>query len=147
MWDPSSLTRDWTHTLCSGRQSLFLSVCLLWVFIAVRGLFSSCDEWALLSSCRAQNSYCSGFSCSRASALERRPSSCGTRAKFPRGIWDLPGLGVKSKSPALASWLITTGPPGKSLSGSLSRAIYPAKDICQNLWMFLVLTMTRDTGV
>ena len=34
-----------------------------------RGLFSSCGEWGLLSSCGAQTSHCSGFSCCRARDL------------------------------------------------------------------------------
>ena len=29
-------------------------------------------------------------------------------------MWDLPGLGIKPVSPALAGRFLTTGPPGKS---------------------------------
>ena len=67
-------------------------------------------------------SHCSGFSCcgaralgSRASvvavrrlsscgswALECRLSNCGTWASLLRGMWDLPGPGLKPVSPALA---------------------------------------------
>ena len=39
-----------------------------WVFIAVRGLFSSCGEWELLC-CGARASHCGGFSCCGARAL------------------------------------------------------------------------------
>ena len=34
--------------------------------------FSSCSEWGLLSTCGAQASHCSGFSCCGARALEQR---------------------------------------------------------------------------
>ena len=38
------------------------------------GLFSSCREWGLLSSCCVQASHCSGLSCCGAQALERAGS-------------------------------------------------------------------------
>ena len=41
-------------------------------------------------------------------------SSCGTQAQLPFGLWDLPRLGIKPVSPALAGGFLTTGPPGKS---------------------------------
>ena len=56
----------------------------------------------------------SGFSCCGAGALERRLSSCGTRAQLPCGMWDLPGPGMGPVSPALVGGFLTTGPPGKS---------------------------------
>ena len=31
-------------------------------------------------------------------------------------MWDLPGPGIESVSPALAGGFLTTGPPGKSLA-------------------------------
>ena len=33
-------------------------------------------------------------------------------------MWDLPGLGLKPMSPALAGGLLTPGPPGKSPQGA-----------------------------
>ena len=42
-------------------------------------------------------------------------SSCDTWALLLRGMWDLPGPGLKSMSPALAGGFLTTVPPGKSL--------------------------------
>ena len=45
-------------------------------------------------------------------ALERRLSSCGARASLLRGMWDLPGPGLKPVSPALAGGFLTTAPPG-----------------------------------
>ena len=43
----------------------------------------------------------------------RRLSSCGSRAQLLRGMWDLPRPGLEPVSPALASRLSTTAPPGK----------------------------------
>ena len=42
-----------------------------------------------------------------------RLSSCGSWAQLLRGMWDLPGPGLKPMSPALAGRLSTTAPPGK----------------------------------
>ena len=68
----------------------------------------------------AQACHHGGFSCYRAWALgptgfrsfgsrvlEHRLNSCGTRAWMCQAMWDLPGLGIKPVSPALA-----TKPPG-----------------------------------
>ena len=68
MWDLSSLTRDQTHTPCTGRFILFglFSFIYLFLFLAVLGLcccvqaFSSCGTWAC---------HWSGFSCCGAWAL------------------------------------------------------------------------------
>ena len=43
----------------------------------------------------------------------RRLSSCGSRAQFLRGMWDLPRPGLEPVSPALAGRFSTTAPPGK----------------------------------
>ena len=51
-------------------------------------------------------------------ALERRLSSCGARASLLRGMWDLPGPGLKPVCPALA-------PPGKSLKVFFNLALIP----------------------
>ena len=61
----------------------------------------------------AQASHCGGFSCYGAQALERRLSSCGSRAQLLRGMWDLPRPGLEPVSPALAGRFSTTAPPGK----------------------------------
>ena len=83
--------------------------------------------------CGARASHCGGFSCCGAQALgtqasvvvahrlsscgsqalEHRLSSCGAWASLLRGMWDLPGPGLKPVSPALAGRLSTTAPPGK----------------------------------
>ena len=99
--------------------------------------FSSCGKWWLLC-CSARASHCGGFSCCgaralgvRASvvvahglsscgsrALERRLSSCGTRAQLLDGMWDLPRRGLEPAFPALAGGFLTTVPPGKSRDSS-----------------------------
>ena len=87
------------------------------LFVAVRGLLIAVASlvvkaWALgvwasvvvvrgLSSCGSQ-------------ALECRFRSCGARAYLLHGMWDLPGPGLESVSPALAGGFLTTAPPGKS---------------------------------
>ena len=64
---------------------------LCWVFVAASGLFSSCGEWRLLSSCSVRGSHYGGFFCCMGSkltgfsncdvrALEHRLRSCGARA-------------------------------------------------------------------
>ena len=55
-----------------------------------------------------------GFSSCGSQALERRLSSCGAWAQLLRGMWDLPGPGLKPVSPALAGRFLTTVPLGKS---------------------------------
>ena len=43
----------------------------------------------------------------------RRLSSCGSRAQWLHGMWDLPRPGLEPVSPALAGRFSTTAPPGK----------------------------------
>ena len=104
---------------------LFIYLWLSWVFVAVHGLslvaasggysllrcagFSL--RWLLLM--WSTGSRHMGFSSCGWWALERRLSSCGTRAQLIRGMWDLPGPGLKPMSPALAGGFLTTTPPGK----------------------------------
>ena len=84
--------------------------------------------------CGARASHCSGFSCCGARALgaqasvvvahglsscgswglERRLSSCCSRAQLLRSMWDLPRPGLEPVSPALADGFLTTALPGKS---------------------------------
>ena len=42
-----------------------------------------------------------------------RPSGWGTWASSPRGMWDLPGSGIKPLSTASADGLLTAEPPAK----------------------------------
>ena len=109
----------------------YLFIYLLLVVLGLRccgGFFSSSDERGLLPSCDAKASHCGGFSCFRAQALGcldysdcgsralgRRLGSCGTWASLLRGMWDLPGSGIKPPSPALAGGYFTTETPEKPL--------------------------------
>ena len=90
------------------------------------GLFSSCREQGLFSSCGTCNSDCSDFSCCRALALvhagfsscrsgtlQHRHNSCGTRVQLLCSTRDLSRSGIKPISPALAGGFSTTEPPGK----------------------------------
>ena len=129
---------------CQKSQSLKkYSLCIiLKKFLAALGLrcclraFSSCSEQGLLfvvvrrlltavaslvaehglQAHGLQQLQHTGFSSCGLRALEHRLSSCGTRAQLLRGVWDLPGPGHESVSPALAGGFLTTVPPGKSLS-------------------------------
>ena len=87
--------------------------------------FSTCTKQGLRSSCSAWASHFSGFSCCRARALgrmgfssgswalEHRLNSCGTKAWWLHGLWDLPRSGIEPTSSALAGRLFFTEPPGK----------------------------------
>ena len=46
-----------------GFFNLFIYFWLCWVFVAAHGLFSSCGQQGLHSSCSVQASHCCGFSC------------------------------------------------------------------------------------
>ena len=74
--------------------------------------FSSGGAWA--PGTQASVVVACGLSSCGLQALERRLSSCGTRASLLRGMWDLPGPGLKPVSPALAGGFLATVPPGKS---------------------------------
>ena len=54
-----------------------------------------------------------GLSGCDSQALEHRLSSCGAWAELPLSMWDLPRLGSKPVSPALAGNFFTTEPPAK----------------------------------
>ena len=127
---------------CSGSMESFLkNKFIIYLFLAALGLhcctqaFSSCSEWGLLfvavcriliavaslvpehglQACGLQELWHTGLSSCVSRALERRLSSCGTRAQLLRSMWDLSGPGLKPVSPALAGGFLTTAPPGKSL--------------------------------
>ena len=90
---------------------------LHWVFVAVHGFslvaasggYSSLRRagfslrWLLLL--RSMGSRCVGFSNCGTWALERGLSSCGTRAQLLRGMWDLPGPGLKPAS-CIGRWIL-----------------------------------------
>ena len=70
------------------------------------------------------SSRCAGLSLPRPPPIAghrlqtRRLSSCGSRAKSLRGMWDPPRPGLEPVSPALAGRPPTTAPPGKPLRDS-----------------------------
>ena len=66
---------------------------------------SSCGEGELLSSCRARASYRAGFPCG-AWALEHRLCSCHAQAWLPQGMWDLPGPGIETVTPAFGRQIL-----------------------------------------
>ena len=90
------------------RRLLFFFFLFLNLFLAVLGL-SCCSslqcngfslQWLLLF-------WSMGYRCVVF-------SSHGTWTYYPWGMWDLPRLGIKPMSSALAGRFLTTGPPGKS---------------------------------
>ena len=100
------------------------------------GLFSSCSKWGLLfvavrklliaaasfvAEHRALGTRASVIVAHRLSSCGSQAvecSSCGTRALLLRSMWDLPGPGLESMSPALSGRFLTAAPPGKSLKTS-----------------------------
>ena len=62
--------------------------------------------------CGAWSSSCSGFSCCGALALEQGLGSCDAQPLV--APWNLPELGIKPMSPALAGKFLSTVPPGRS---------------------------------
>ena len=93
---------------------------LCWVFLAVRGL-------SLVVASRGYSLLrCAGFSLrwplllwsmgsrhTGFSSCGNRLNSCGVRAWLLCGMWDLPGPGLESMSPALAGRFLTTVPLGE----------------------------------
>ena len=57
----------------------------------------------------------------------RRLSSCGSRARLLRGMWDLPRPGLEPVFPALAGGFSTTAPPGKPSLLFLNERYYRIK--------------------
>ena len=82
----------WAFSSCGEQGLLFFVVCGLLIAVASRG-------GAQALGARASVVVAHGF------------SSCA-QALLLRGMWDLPGPGLK---PALAGGFLTTEPPGKSL--------------------------------
>ena len=90
---------------------LFYLFWLHWVFVAARGLLSSCSEQELLSACGPQASHCGSLSCCGRRALSgpvvvaRRFSCSAARGIFPNQ--------TELMSPAAAGRFFTTETPGK----------------------------------
>ena len=83
------------------------------LFLAALGLHcwahSSCNKRGLLSGCGART-YCSGFSCRGAWALEHGLCSYGTWALLLQGMWDRPRPRNKPMTLALAGGVLTSRP-------------------------------------
>ena len=93
----------------SFRQGLFSKeyhsphhACFLFFSYNFIYLFRLC--WVFIAVCREHMGFSSG----------------GTRAMLPHGMWNLPGLGIKPMSPALAGGFFTTGPPERCPHHSLT---------------------------
>ena len=93
----------------------------IYLFMAVLGLrfcaraFSSCGKWGpLFIAVRGPLTIAASLVAEHR-LQTRRLSSCGSRARPLRGMWDLPRPGLEPMSPALAGGLSTTAPPGKPL--------------------------------
>ena len=76
--------------------------------------FSSCGKWGPLFIAVRGPPIIAASPVAEHGLQTRRLSNCGSRAQPPRGTWDLPRPGREPVSPALASRLSTTAPPGKS---------------------------------
>ena len=90
-----------------------------YLFIAVLGLrfcaraFSSCGKWwPLFIAVRGPLTIAAPLVVEHR-LQTRRLSNCDSRAQLLRGMWDIPGPGLKPVSPALAGGFLTTAPPGK----------------------------------
>ena len=140
---------------------ILLKDLFIYSFLVTKGLrycpwaFCSCSEQGLLLTFRAQDSYCDGFSCCRAQtpghvdfsscsshALEHRLNNCGTW-----GMWDLPGSGIKTTSPALARRVFTTEPPGKPLSLLGKRKLLRYRSWCSVHFQAITLGITLGNNL
>ena len=95
---------------------VFVAVCRLPLVAVSGGYFSwRCVgfslRWLLLL--WSTGSRHAVFSSCGSRALEHRLSSRSAQAQLLRGMWDLPGPGLKPMSPALAGRFLTTAPSGK----------------------------------
>ena len=83
--------------------------------LLLQGLFSSCGQWGLLFSCKAQALGHMFFSNWGSWALGHRLSNCGTQAYLLCSMWDLSWPGIEPVSPALAGRFFSTVSSEKSL--------------------------------
>ena len=91
-------------------SGIYLHFKYLFIVFDCSGSFFSCLEWGLLFSCNIRAFHCGDiFFCGVQSLGLKGFSSCG--------MWDFLGPGIKPMFPALASRFLTTGPPGKYMSG------------------------------
>ena len=115
----------WDKTTVSLICLFVLAVVVLCCYT---GTFSSCCKWGILlisvhgllivvASLVVEQwtPEGKGFSSCSSKVLECGLSSCGARTYLPfLSMWDLPGSGIETMSPALAGRFSTIGLPGKS---------------------------------
>ena len=107
---------------------------LNWVFTTGFSLVAESKDHSLVAMCRLLTAMASlvvehrlqgmqtlavaahGLSSCSSQALEQGFSNCSTWAQLFHGMWDTPGPGIESASPALAGGFFTTEPPGKPKS-------------------------------
>ena len=121
---------------------LFFFLILFFLFLAVLGLrfcaraFSSCGKQGpLFITVRGLLTVAASLVAEHR-LQTRRLSSCGSRAQFLRGMWDLPGPGLEPVSPALAGRLSTTALPEKPKERFL-KCVQQASGNGQSLVMFV----------
>ena len=95
MWDPSSMTRNRTHTPCIGRQSL--------------------NHWKVKVKSLSRSQL---FTTPWTAAYQAPPSMEFSRQEYWSGLpfpspGDLPNPGIKPGSPALQADALPSEPPGK----------------------------------
>ena len=98
--------------ICLKSISLFLQNFYLFIFgcagsSLLCGLFSSCSEQELLSSCSVWASHCGVFSCCRAWALGGVGfSSCSTWTQFLHSMWGSPGTRDRTSVPSIVRQIL-----------------------------------------
>ena len=72
--------------------------------------------------------------------------SCGAWASLLRGLWDLPGSGIKPMSPTLAGEFFTTEPAGKPKNTSISFQQTPkvASVLCRGLCVYVLCSVAQS---
>ena len=140
----------------------FIYFCLCWVFIAAQtfslvgesggySLVMVCGLLILVASLVAEHRFymARGLSRCGSRALEHRLYSCGTWAQLLRGLWDLPGPGIKPVFPALAGEFFTTEPAGKPKNTSISFQQTPkvASVLCRGLCVYVLCCVVLSCPV
>ena len=140
----------------------FIYFCLCWVFIAAQtfslvgesggySLVMVCGLLILMASLVAEHRFYMAHGLSRCGsrALKHRLYSCGTWAQLLRGLWDLPGPGIKPVFPALAGEFFTTEPAGKPKNTSISFQQPPkvASVLCRGLCVYVLCCVELPSHV
>ena len=109
---------------CIGSSLLHAGFLQLWR----AGTTLCCGVWAL--GVQASVVVARGLSRCGSRALEHRLSSCGAWAQLLCSMWNLPGPGLESVSPAFSGGFPVTVPPGKPLFFLEVQLIYDIKTRC-----------------